>query len=100
MVVAQTNRMELIWSGSVALVIFSSWLLYAEIIAWQIKLNTVKLKFANSKFCGCSTVVIEYCTSQEKWKQVNGFFIEYGTVVMLEERTEHCMPALSPTQAT
>ena len=35
------------------------------------------------------------------WKQAITFFIEYGTVVaMLEERPEHCMPALSPTQST
>ena len=28
------------------------------------------------------------------------FFIEYGTVARLEERTEHCMPALWATQST
>ena len=32
--------------------------------------------------------------------QVIGFFIEYGTVARLEERIEHCMPAVWPTQAT
>ena len=66
----------------------------------HIKFNTVKLKLANSHFCGCSTAVIECCTSEEKWEQVNRFFIEYGTVVRLEERTEHCMPALWLIQAS
>ena len=80
---------------------FSSWPLYAEISAWYIKLNTMKLKFANFYFCGCSTVVIDCCTPEKKWKQVIiRFFTEYGTVVRLEERTEHCMPALWATQAT
>ena len=60
----------------------------------------MKLKLANSHFCGCSTVVIDCCTSEEKWKPVNRFFIEYGTVARLEERTEHCMPALWATQST
>ena len=36
----------------------------------------------------------EYCTSEENWKQVIRFFIEYGTVVRLEERTEQYMPAV------
>ena len=44
--------------------------------------------------------MIDCCTSEEKWKQVERFFIEYGTIAMLEERTEHCMPALRATQAT
>ena len=35
---------ELIWSGSVGLAILSSWLLYAEISAWHIELNTMKLR--------------------------------------------------------
>ena len=60
----------------------------------------MKLKFANFHFCGCSTVVIDCYASKEKWKQVNRFFIEYCTVAKLEERTEHCMPALWATQAT
>ena len=34
------------------------------------------------------------------WKQVIRFFIEYGTVARLEERTEHCIPALWATQFT
>ena len=34
------------------------------------------------------------------WKQAIRFFIEYGTVERLKERTEHCMAVLSPTQAT
>ena len=34
------------------------------------------------------------------WKQAIRFFIEYDTVARLEERTEHCMPALWLTQAT
>ena len=38
--------------------------------------------------------------SEEKWKQAIRFFIEYGTVERLGERTEHCMPVLSPTQVT
>ena len=54
----------------------------------------MKLKFENSNFCGSS------CSSEEKWNQINIFFIEYGTVVRLEERTEHCMPALWTTQST
>ena len=36
----------------------------------------------------------------EKWKQAIRFFTEYSTVERLEERTERCMPVLSPTQAT
>ena len=28
------------------------------------------------------------------------FFIEYGTVAMLEERTEYCMAASEATQST
>ena len=59
----------------------------------------MEMKFANSHFCGCSTLVIDCCTSEEKWKQVNRFFIEYGTVARLEERTEHRMAALWATQA-
>ena len=39
-------------------------------------------------------VVIDCCTSGESWKQVIGLFIEYGAVARLEERIEHCMPAL------
>ena len=66
--------------------------------------------FANSHFCGTvlqhsslvnfhfpsriQGVVIDCYTSGESWKQVIRFFIEYGTVARLEERTEHCMPAL------
>ena len=87
------------WSGSVALVNFSSLLIYAEISAWHVKFNTVKLKLANFHFCGCSTVVIDCCTPVTSWKQVR-FFIEYGIIARLEERTEHCMPALWVTQAT
>ena len=34
------------------------------------------------------------------WKQAIRFFIEYGTVARLEERAEHCMPALWATQST
>ena len=33
------------------------------------------------------------------WKQGIRFFIKYGTVERLGERTEHCMAVLSPTQA-
>ena len=60
----------------------------------------MKLKFANSYFCGCSTVVIDCCTSGERWKQIIRLFIEYGTVARLEERTEHYMSALWAIQAT
>ena len=45
-------------------------------------------------------VVVDCYTCGESWKQVIGFFIEYGTVGRLEERIEHCMPAVWPTQAT
>ena len=55
----------------------------------------MKLNFAKFVFLRhCSTVVIDCCTSREYWKQVIKFFIEYGTVARLEERTEHYMPAL------
>ena len=37
---------------------------------------------------------MDCCTSGESWKQVIGFFIEYGTVEILEEQIEHCMPAM------
>ena len=61
----------------------------------------MKLKFAKFVFLRhCSTVVIDCCTSGENWKQVIRFFIECSTVARLEERTEHCMPALWATQAT
>ena len=61
----------------------------------------MKLKFAKFVFLRhCSTVVIDCYTSEERWKQVNRFFIEYRTVARLEEQTEHCMPALWVTQAT
>ena len=68
--------------------------LNAEISAWHNKFNTMKLKLVNSHFCGCSTVVIDCCRCEEKWKKVRRFFIEYGTVARLEEQTEHCMPAM------
>ena len=48
------------WSGSVALVIFSSWLLYAEVRAWYIKINTINLsaaKFAFFLALYCNTAV-------------------------------------------
>ena len=95
------NALEQSWSwcGSVALVIFSSRLFYAEVSASYIKFNTIKLKLANSHFCGCSTVVVDCCTPGTSWKHIR-FFIEYGTVARLEERNEHCMPALWVTQAT
>ena len=71
-----------------------------EIVRGTLNSNTMKLRaktnsifflycsIANSHFCYCSTVVIQCCTSEEKWKQVMRFFIEYGTVAILEERTE------------
>ena len=67
---------------------------------------------SNKHFCGTDTVVnshfssrvqgvvIDCCASGESWNQVIEFFIEYGTVEILEERIEHCMPALWATQAT
>ena len=72
----------------------------------------MKLRAANLHFCGTVTVVnshfssrvqgvvIDCCTLGDSWKQVIEFFIEYGTVEMVEERIEHCMPALWATQAT
>ena len=55
----------------------------------------MKLKFAKFAFLRhCNSVVIDCCTSGEYWKQVFSFFIKYGTVARLEERTEHYMPAL------
>ena len=63
--------------------------------------NTMKLKFAKFEFLWqCNTVVIDCCTSGESWNQVIRFFIEFGTVARLEERTEHYISALRPTQAT
>ena len=63
------------------------------------KLSAAKIrKFAFLRHC--STVVIDCCTSGESWKHVIIFFIEYGTVARLEERTEHYMPAWWATQAT
>ena len=44
--------------------------------------------------------MIDCCASEEKWKQVNRFFIEYGTIARLEERTEHFMPTLWATRST
>ena len=85
--------------------IFSSWLLYAEVSTWYIKLNTMKLSAEKIAF-------FLYCTVTQKFskflflkqnttrKQAIRFFFEYGTVARLEERTEHCMPASWLTQAT
>ena len=57
----------------------------------------MKLIFAKFVFLRhCSTIVIDCCT----WKQAIRFFIEYGTIARLEERTEHYMPTLWATQAT
>ena len=85
--------------------IFSSWLLYAEFSAWYIELNTMKLSAEKIAFFLYCTVTQQsskflFLKQSTTWKQAIRFFIEYGTVARLEERTEHCMPALSPTQAT
>ena len=85
--------------------IFSSWLLYAEISAWHIKLNTMKLragKFAFFLYCTVTQQFSKFLFLKQSitWKQAIRLFIEYGTVARLEERTEHCMPALWLTQAT
>ena len=86
---------------------------YAGVCAWYIKLKyneveihnfmyycTVTQQYnKNSQICRCSTTVIGCCTSEEKWKQVIRFFIEYGTVESLGERAEHYMPALWLTQS-
>ena len=74
---------------------------YAGVSTWYIKLKYNEVEIRNfvyctvtqqydksSQICRCSTTVIGCCTSGEKWKQVIRFFIEYGTVAMLEERTE------------
>ena len=76
---------------------------YDGVSAWYIKFkyNEVEIRNfvyctvtqqynKNYQICRCSTTVIGCCTSEEKWKQVIRFFIEYGTVAMLEERTEQC----------
>ena len=56
----------------------------------EIRKNCTVLKQynKNSHFCRCCSAVIGCCTSEEKWKEVIRFFIEYGTVAMLEKRTE------------
>ena len=93
------------WSGSVALVIFSSWLLYAEVSAWYIKFSTMKLSAEEIAFflhCAgtqqCSKFL--FLKQNTTWKQAIRFFIEFGTVARLEERTEYCKPALWATQST
>ena len=77
-------------------------MLYAGISAWYIKL----------KYNEVEILIFLYCTVTQQpskflffklsitWKQAIRFFIEYGTVERLRERTEHCMAVLSPTQAT
>ena len=54
----------------------------------------------NSRIRRCSATVVGCCTSEEKWKQVIRFFIEYGIAESLGERAEHYMPALWLTQET
>ena len=67
----------------------------------EIRVFVAHSSLANSYFPNrLQGVVIDCCTSGENWKQVIRFFIEYGTVARLGERTEHCMPALWATQAT
>ena len=50
--------------------------------------SVTQLHNKNTQICRCSTTVNGCCTSEEKWKQVIRFFIEYSTVAMLEERNE------------
>ena len=73
-------------------------------------------KFANSHFCDTvlqhsslanshspsrrQGVVIGCCTSGKSWSRLLDFFIEHGTVEILEERIEHCMPAWWAIRAT
>ena len=79
--------------------------LNAEISAWHIKLNTMKLRAEEKKIAVLLCTVTQqsskflFLKQSKTWKQAVRLFIEYGTVTRLEERTEHCMPALSPTQA-
>ena len=68
---------------------------------------TVTQQYRKFLFCYCSTVVILLMWARfnaARLKKMEAcvirFFIEYGTVERLKERTEYCMPALSPTQST
>ena len=67
-------------------------MLYAEISAWYIKLNTMKLRARNLHFLVLYWNIVVYQISIFKhsitWKQAIRCFIEYGTVERLEERTE------------
>ena len=67
--------------------------------------NIMKLraeKFAFFLYCTVTQQSSKFLflKQHKTWKQAIRFFIKYGTVAMLEERTEHCMPTLSPTQST
>ena len=85
--------------------VFSSWLLHAEVSAWYIKLDTIDLSTAKFAFFLHCTVTQQpskflFLKQNTTWKQAIRFFIEYGTVARLKDWTEHCMPALWVTQST
>ena len=56
--------------------IFSSWLLYAEISAWHIKLNTMKFRAGKIAFflvLYCNTAVLQIPISQAEFNLEAGY---------------------------
>ena len=86
------DRVDLVRFGSTR--DFSSWLLYAGISAWYIKTQY------NGVECRKIRVFFSYCTVTQQpskflslkqsitWKQAIRFFIDYGTVARLGERSK------------
>ena len=94
------NRTELIWSSSIELEIISFVAIYAEISAWYIKPSTMKLGAEKIAF-SCivlyySSLANSYFKQSISWKQPIRFFIEYGTVEKLGERTDG-RPVIDPS---